>query len=448
MTALRKKGKAITPILIGLMMVFISTCGSNSGSSSDDGSNQVPSATNLDVSGDLEVGSSLTGSYLYEDTEDDAEGSSQIQWTTFDTVDCSGSGNAVGTAATYILLSADAEKYIQLGITPEAATGTTPGSTALSDCLGPVADNAPPHAYSVAIYGSHYVGKTLTGEYDYSDDEDDPEGLSRFRWLVFDEILCTGEGELAGNEISYTVQSSDEDKYLQFEVTPIATRGDPTGDSTASMCDGPIYPNTAPSASDVSFSGELTVGKEVRGAYTYSDAESDPEGTPTYRWLTYDDASCQNNETTVTTTESYTWESQDSGKYVIFEVTPVATTGATTGDAVQSSCQGPVQLDNTAPVASNVHIDGTIAVDQELTGDYIYSDAEGDLEGASTFRWLRYPDSTCMSGGETVIGTNQSYTLTTDDNGKGIRFEVTPVAQTGVTIGTAIITNGCTSISW
>jgi hypothetical protein len=66
-----------------------------------------------------------------------------------------------------------------------------------------------------------------------------------------------------------------------------------------------------------------------------------------------------------------------------------------------------------------------------LTGSYTYSDADEDLEGSSTFRWLR--DGTPISG-----ATELSYTLVPADLGAMIVFEVTPVALTGVSPGTPV----------
>ncbi|NIA28972.1 MAG: hypothetical protein GWP06_03555, partial [Actinobacteria bacterium] len=51
---------------------------------------------------------------------------------------------------------------------------------------------------------------------------------------------------------------------------------------------------------------------------------------------------------------------------------------------------------NTAPTATDVNITGTAEVGQVLTGNYTYNDADGDLEGTSTFRWLR--DDVAISG--------------------------------------------------
>jgi len=92
---------------------------------------------------------------------------------------------------------------------------------------------------------------------------------------------------------------------------------------------------------------------------------------------------------------------------------------------------------NSAPNASNVTISGVAAVGQTLIGDYDYADANGDLEGTSTFRWLSC--STMTGTYEAIVGaTSLTYILQTTDAGKYVKFEVTPVAQTGTTQGTAV----------
>ncbi len=91
---------------------------------------------------------------------------------------------------------------------------------------------------------------------------------------------------------------------------------------------------------------------------------------------------------------------------------------------------GPVPV-NTAPTASSVAITGTAEVGQVLTGTYTYNDADGDVEGTSTYRWLR--DDVEISG-----ATAQTYTLVATDQGRSIEFEVTPVAAIGVSPGTAV----------
>ncbi|MGH9893253.1 MAG: hypothetical protein ACREA0_14935, partial [bacterium] len=86
---------------------------------------------------------------------------------------------------------------------------------------------------------------------------------------------------------------------------------------------------------------------------------------------------------------------------------------------------------NDPPVASNVLITGNPQVGQVLTGNYTYTDTENDLEGASTFRWLR--DNVAIAG-----ATAQSYALVAAD--EGALIEVTPVALSGPSPGLAAST--------
>ena len=97
---------------------------------------------------------------------------------------------------------------------------------------------------------------------------------------------------------------------------------------------------------------------------------------------------------------------------------------------------GPVTDD--APVASNVTQSGSLSVGSVLTGSYSYSDANGDTQGASTFKWYR-ATSAAGAGAAAISGaTGGTYTLTSADVGKYIGFAVTPVASTGTLLGSEV----------
>jgi len=95
-----------------------------------------------------------------------------------------------------------------------------------------------------------------------------------------------------------------------------------------------------------------------------------------------------------------------------------------------------VTIVNSAPTATSVSITGTLTVGQILTGQYTYGDVNADLEGASTFRWLR--------NGTTAVGTSATYTLVAADAGQSITFEVTPLAATGTSPGAPATSDGVT----
>ncbi|MBA5249004.1 MAG: hypothetical protein FE834_05645, partial [Gammaproteobacteria bacterium] len=86
---------------------------------------------------------------------------------------------------------------------------------------------------------------------------------------------------------------------------------------------------------------------------------------------------------------------------------------------------------NLPPVANTVGISGVTALGSTITGLYTYVDSENDVQGVSIFKWLR--DDVAIPGANTL-----SYIITQQDQGKTLKFEVTPVAKTGTLIGIAV----------
>ena len=293
--------------------------------------------------------------------------------------------------------------------------------------MGPVSPEpvppTPPTASSVFISGTSRVGQVLTGSYAYADAEGDLEGASTFRWLR-DNVLIPG-----ATDRLYALVAVDEGTLIRFEVTPVAQSGPSPGLAASSAPVGPVSPEpdppTPPTASSVFISGTPRVGQVLTGIYTYVDAEGDLEGASTFRWLR------DNVVIPDATARSYALVATAEGALIRFEVTPVAQSGPSPGLEDTGDAVGPVTPNpdpRTPPTASGVFISGAPQVGQLLTGSYTYADAEGDLQGASTFRWLR--DGTPIAG-----ATAQNYTLVAADQGAMVSFEVTPVAQSGPSPG-------------
>jgi len=203
-----------------------------------------------------------------------------------------------------------------------------------------------PIATNVSISGSTVVGLTLTGNYTWNANGDsDSEGMSTYMWSRDDDGAGTNKEVITDEtSITYTLTSSDEGKYIYFEVTPVDDE-EPSlfGIPAESSPVGPVTPNTAPEATGVTFSGNLGNGSILTGSYTYNDTEDDEEGTSTFKWYRADDAAGTNSsEIPSQTSITYTLTPSDISKYISFEVTPEAQTGATPGTAVASSFQGPV----------------------------------------------------------------------------------------------------------
>ena len=138
---------------------------------------------------------------------------------------------------------------------------------------------------------------------------------------------------------------------------------------------------------------------------------------------------------------SLVWTSSNTSAATIDPVSGLATAvgpGTTTITATYGALNAHTTLtinSNSPPTATSVNITGTPNVGQLLTGHYIYSDVDGDLEGTSTYRWLR-------DGGSIGGATSSTYTLVTADAGHSITFEVTPVAATGTSPGSPVQSSG------
>jgi len=178
-----------------------------------------------------------------------------------------------------------------------------------------------------------------------------------------------------------------------------------------------------PVASNVNIDGELIVGITLNGTHNYVDSDNDVEAGSSYKWQRGDDATTQTDVVPPNTTASYTLTEADIGKYFIFEVTPKNDKG--TGVAVTSGVVGPVVAatpNDTPPVASAVVISGAPTVGATLSGTNTYTDAEGDAEDGTTFRWLSGNETTQDS----LAATTSTYPLADTDLGKYFVLEVTP----------------------
>ena len=87
-----------------------------------------------------------------------------------------------------------------------------------------VAPNVVPVASSVAITAPLRVGVAASGSYAYSDNENDAQATSTFRW-VRSATALVGDGANVGTSASYTPTAADVGQNLFFCVTPIAASG-------------------------------------------------------------------------------------------------------------------------------------------------------------------------------------------------------------------------------
>lgn len=169
-------------------------------------------------------------------------------------------------------------------------------------------------------------------------------------------------------------------------------------------------PNSPPVASGVSISGSPTQGNVLTGSYTYSDADSDPQGASTFRWLRSGVAISGATSTT------YTLQAADVGTTIQFEVTPVASSGSSPGATVTSSAVGPIAalptgtitLVNPRPYQTkqrNASNQGTFLVSGTYTGTP--TTIEYRFNGGSWATLIASPSGGTFSASVTLTGPAQ-----------------------------------------
>jgi hypothetical protein len=200
--------------------------------------------------------------------------------------------------------------------------------------------NLAPVASAVTISGTVGTGKTLTGSYTYSDAESDAQSGTTFKWYIATDAQGAGETAISGATSStYVIQAGDLGKFIRLGVTPKAGTGTTTGNEVKSTFAGPVLEgNLAPVASNVTVTGQAQVASQLTATYTYSDPESDVESGSTFQWyVANDNAGAGETAISSATTQTYTIQAGDLGKFIRFGVTPKAATGKSPGTEVKSA---------------------------------------------------------------------------------------------------------------
>ena len=305
---------------IGFSVTPIAQTGSNPGNTAalltwkGPITNDAPVATVSDITGSdfLNVGSSLTGNYVYSDYEGDIQSGSSYQWYISGSLAGAYSPISGETGISHVIADSEQGKYFKFYVIPRAATGTITGTVKTSAGYGPV--NTEPYADNVSIPGTPSIGSTLTGGYDYHDVDGDTQGTTTFRWLR------NGVPVYGAVSDTYDVTFYDEGYKLAFEVTPVSSTGLPAAGTPVSVETAAVYDPSAelPVASEVCIEGVRAEGQTLKGKYRYDYHKA--EGISTYRWLS------GGIPITGASGTEYTLSGTDisGGEEITFEVTPVS----------------------------------------------------------------------------------------------------------------------------
>ena len=359
--------------------------------------NNAPVASSLSITGNPWVNVSLQANFNYSDNEGDAQGTARYQWlrglspSTLTSL----SGD---TLSSYTVKSGDQGYYLAVNITPIAQTGRTTGATI--QYVMPVPVNSYPVATNVVMLDSLWVGQVVRSDYQYSDLDNDGQGVAEYQWLRGSDPgslspISTETGS------TYTVKSTDQGQYLAVRIKPVATNGSSPGIAIESPAK---RVNTVPKVTLSLLPDSVKIGDTLVIHRTYTDLENDPEGGSIRQWYRSLNPGGPFTELIPGGIDTvYIVTLSDKNAYLQFKYTPIARTGANPGIQVITSV---VKIENTAPTVYLDPLPATILVGQKLTVTKTYDDLEGDFEGTSILQWYRSRSSSPTSGFDPISGAN------------------------------------------
>ncbi|MFW9855154.1 MAG: DUF2341 domain-containing protein [Candidatus Thorarchaeota archaeon] len=330
--------------------------------------NTAPIASNLIITPNSpKTGDSLIASYDFSDIDSDSQSGSRIIWykdgvlqgALNDSISVTSSSTNKGEKWHFKVRPNDGEDY---GNWVSLGTNVTIGNTI------PVANNLN------LSPSSPVTGEDLVANYDYSDVDGDPEGLTEIRWYKngvlqsnLNNSLMIQSGNTSKGEIWYfTIKPNDGGDFGILQQSSTVTVG-----------------NTPPTASSTTLlPGNPKTSDNLNVNYVYSDADADTESGTLIIW--YKDGILQgalNNSNIVDS--SYTTR----GEEWHCKVRP--SDGTVYGNWVESIVNA--TIGNSAPIASNVDIlPGNPTTSDGLIISYTWTDADiGDLESGTQIRWYK-----------------------------------------------------------
>ena len=291
------------------------------------------------------------------------------------------------------------------------AQGITQEETISFTVIGavvPVADN-------VTVSGTPVIGTTLTGSYEYYDENSDPEGESICKWYRASSADGTYTEIQGENSKEYVLTEADEDSYIKFGVTPASTKEPYIGEEVMS---GPFTGPMNPIVKNITVNGTVAEGNELEVTYEYYDENSDEEikegeNATVINW--YSSEKEDGTFEKIATGIKYILTSKENEHWLKVGIIP-KNGGSGKQDKEFFS---EVFAGASAPIAKDVKIIGTLKAGSAVGVDYKYVDNNGDPEGATKFEWYI---------GGSLKSTKDSITIESSDKGKEIYVVVTPVS--------------------
>jgi hypothetical protein len=347
----------------------------------------------------------LTASYSYSDADSDTESGSEIRWF-LNNVEQPSLFNQLTVPA-----SATARGQLWY-FTVRPGDGTSLGTVVTSPVV--TIANTPPTAGSVQITpASPSSTSSLSVSYVYQDADDDLELGSEIRWYR-NGVL---QPSLNNQRMVTVALTLNEQWYYTLRPRDGTDLGALVTSTTV------VVGSSAPTATNVRVTPSPPRTADILTAsYTYSDPDNQPETSSKIRWFKngVEQAAFANLKTVPAsaTTKGDAWH---------FIVTPCDNTPVC---GVPQTAPGATVL-NTAPAVSAASVlPASPRATDALTVSFSYSDADGDAESGSEFRWFKNGvEQTSLANARTVPAGNTA---------KGQTWYFTMRPRDGADFGTAI----------
>lgn len=278
--------------------------------------------------------------------------------------------------------------------------------------------NVTPKVSDVKITAAGDVaeGSTLTVTYKFHQVENKADA-STYQWVWSDSANGSYSPIAGAVGKAYTVESTYAQKYIKCVVYPKTADGKSGSAVYSNFLVRPI----APTASEVTVTGDWYIDGVVKGNYVYNDDNGDPQGTTTFRWLVSSSKGGPYEPITGAVSDTLTLTSDMKNKYIVFEVSPVSTVAPFDGaKALSAEYIGPV-----SPYVEDVSIsvDGLV-----YKGNYKYKHSHAIAENGTQYVWT-------LNG--KVVGTEKNYTAKATPTGT-LTFTVTPMCAVAPATGDSV----------
>ena len=375
----------------------------------------IPANGESVISGTAQVGETFTA-----DTSDVEDGNGldrvkfRFQWVSHDGSADTDIANATDSA--YMLVADDEGKTIKVRVAFTDRGGYAESLTGGETATVAARPNSPATG-SPAITGTARVGDTLASD---TSGIADAEGLTKvsysYQWVANDGNVDADITD--ATDSTYTRAAYDEGKTIKVKVSFTDDAGFDESLTSAATPAVDAAPNT-PATGAPAISGTAQVGETLTADTSgIADADGLTNVSYSYQWVANDG----NVDTDITdaTDSTYTLVAADEGKIINVRVS--FTDDARNEEIRISAATSSVAGRPNSPATGTPTITGTAQVGETLTADTSgIADDDGLSNVSSSYQWIANDGTlgTAITG-----GTDSTYTLLADQEGKTIKVRV------------------------